>query len=388
MEHTHYLQWLQEDYLAELREIRAARVERGEPLFDLSMINPDLPPPRLLVDKLLEASNKMENHRYAVARGIRKLREAFAGRYHSKFGVELDPDREVCVTMGTKDGLADALRGLCAPGERVLIGAPSYPAHLSAARLAQLTLSFFSITKDEGAMLGSIEAQLKRGNVRAVVLNFPNNPTGIAVSAAFYEKLFGMLEGADTLVINDFVYGEMGFSGHLPVSLLKVAPRSSQVLETLSMSKAFNIPGWRVGAVLGNAEAVHALSRLKAHIDYGIFLPLQSAAAAGLQAKEDLVGPTVLQYEIRARRVVQALDRCGWKVQMPSSGASVWAELPDHVVDGATAARTLLQRVGVLTMPGSLFGREFSRWVRFAMVQSEERLREALNGIEKVTPEL
>jgi alanine-synthesizing transaminase len=374
MELTQHHLWLKDDPLDELRKLRGELVAEGRSLIDLSMINPDLPPPRVLMDRLMEASMKGGNHRYAVSRGVRKLREAFALKYQNTFGAKLNPESEICVTMGTKDAIATALQVLCVPGDGVLLGMPAYPAYLSALKLARLTPSFFSLQKDEQAMLAEIGETLRKSTIKLIILNFPNNPTGIAVTKNFYTDLLKITAAHGAFVINDFVYGEMGFSGALP-SLLSAAASTDQVAETYSLSKAYNVCGWRVGAFLGNAEAVRSVARLKSLIDYGTFLPIQYAAAAALSAKEDLVGPTVRTYRQRLKLLVRLLTEAGFEVEMPSAGASVWVKLKGSQAAGEYA-KNLLQKEGIVLMPGELFGREFSSFVRIAAVAPEESLRE------------
>ncbi len=368
--------WMKEDPLDELRAERGALVAAGRTFIDLSMINSDLPPPRLLLDRLMEASAKSDNHRYAVSRGVRKLREGFATKYRNRFGVNLDPEGEVCVTMGTKDALSNALQVLCAPGDGVLLGMPTYPAHLSAVRLARLTPSFFLLQQNEEAMLQDIVQSLRKGTIKLVLLNFPNNPTGISVSMQFYKELLKLTSAEGVFVINDFAYGEMSFSGN-PPSILAASTTRVLVAETYSLSKGYNVPGWRVGALLGSHEAIRNVARLKAFIDYGLFLPIQYAAAAALGATEDLTGPTVRTYQQRLRLVVKQLVERGYQVEMPSAGASLWIQ-----IQGSQTAKDytlrLLREQGIILMPGELFGREFSNHVRLAVVGSEERLRDVV----------
>ena len=359
---------------------KEGRIAKGQSLIDLSMINPDLEPARLLLDKLSEATINSHNHRYTVARGVRKTREAFAQKYEC-FGVNLDSDKEVCVTLGTKDALWQTLRAVAEPGEKVLVGAPTYPAYLAAIHHADLLHDVVNLQTTEEELLSSIENALATENYRAILLNFPNNPTGQMVSKHFWQKLALLVKNKNTAIINDFVYGEMGFK-EKPVSALCVGLESA-VVETYSLSKAYNVPGWRVGAACGNREIISKIARIKSQVDYGLFLPIQMAAAAALTAPRSIVELTVSTYERRAKVLVEGLSRLGWNVQMPKAGASVWAKLPENTGDSVSWCAHLLGVDGIATTPGTIFGESFSDYVRFALVVPEEKLRTVVSIIEK-----
>ena len=387
-----HLDWIREDPLELLRGLRLEMAAKGQAIFDLSMLNPDLPPPRFLLDRLLEASFKPQNHRYAVSRGVRKLREAFAVKYARAFGVRLDPESEVCATMGTKEALQHLLMVASPPGGRILLGRPAYPAYVSAARLAGLDCTFFEINPDEEVMLESIEACLRRQPVRVLLLNFPNNPTGQLVSSRFYDQLAPLCQGRVGLVINDFVYGEMAYQEPGAVSVLRTSAMRGRAVEIYSLSKAYNVPGWRVAGVLGWPEAVRELARLKAHVDYGIFLPVQYAAATALSSDSNPVAATVIEYRDRARLMASALQRGGWGVHTPEAGASIWARIPAGVAQriiceakrglSSQLCQRLLLEEGILLMPGVMFGAEYDPFVRVALVCPNEVLREAASRME------
>jgi alanine-synthesizing transaminase len=375
--------WLREDPLAELNALKLERLSRGGGLVDLSMINPDLPPPRYLLDKLVEATFKPQNHRYAVSRGIRKLREAFAVKYGTVFGVKLDPEEEVCVTLGTKDGLVSALRCLGRPGDAVAVAQPTYPAHLSAIQLAGGRPVFYELGNDGAELVSNIERVLESHRPNVLLLNLPNNPTGRVAHRSELESICRSAAAWGAVVINDFVYGDMVHRGEAAPSVLSISSDGPKV-EIYSLSKAYSVPGWRVGALVGPQAIVHQVARLKSHSDYGVFLPLQMAAAAGLGVSENLVAPLTRQYEHRARVLVDGLRRLGWRVELPAAGASVWAELPVDVAGSFEYVRQLLEEAGVFALPGKIFGAQWDRYVRFALVQGEERLREALQRMERV----
>ena len=373
-----------------LKQLALSMLSEGKTVYDLSMLNPDLPPPRLLLDRLLEAGYKPANHRYAASRGIRKLREAFCAKYSSAFKVTLDPELEVCATLGTKDALFNSLNVMCKPGDSVLLGSPTYLAHLAAVRLGGKRPVFFKASNNEAAMLSEIEEKVSSQNVKVVLLNFPNNPTGIEVKRSFYEGLFEIAVKHDLFILNDFVYGEMSFTGVPSVSLLSVDGMRECGAESYSLSKAYNVPGWRVGALVGNSSMVQTLGRLKSLRDYGIFLPVQMASSAALTSDLNLVKPTTSEYFERCRMMVNGLSKIGFGVAMPSAGASVWAEMPTNwngksnvnvLGQSARFCEELLMQGGVHATPGAVFGKECDRFVRFAMVISASQIKEVLERI-------
>lgn len=366
-----------------LRLLRA-----GADLIDCAMFNPDLPPPRLLLDKLVEATLKPSMHRYAVSRGIKKLREAFALKYLKVFGVRVDPEREVCVTMGAKDALHQALRVLGRPGAKVLLGAPAYPAHVAAVNLSGMIPCSFALATEEGELLSNIEAAIVHHAPRVLLLNFPHNPTGTVMERSFFEKLrevVGRALPTPPFVINDFVYGEMGFSG-LACASIMIEKVTEGFTEIYSLSKAYSVPGWRVGALIGPASVIEPVAQLKAHLDYGTFLPLQNAAAAALQASTEIVRPQVDTYRSRARVLLTGLRRLDFEVSEPHAGGVVWARSPEWLIAAAkeeniSPALVLLARAGIVATPGPTFGVGFDDWIRLALVQSVERLQELVERV-------
>ena len=383
------LEWIEHDPLASINRIKQERLASGVELFDMSMINPDMEPARYLIDRLVEATLKTSNHRYAVSRGIRKLRTAFQYKYAKQFAVSLDADTEICAVMGTKDALIHTFAAHLRAGDRILFGAPTYPLYLSSARLANLQCSFFPISADEGAMISSIAAAIEDKSIRMIVLNFPNNPTGIRVSEFFYLELARVIGESDIVVFNDFVYGEMSYNAttlhsSMPCSLLSVEALRSRSVECYSMSKAYSIPGWRVGAVVGSSALIQRLSRLKSHLDYGLPLPIQHAAAAGLVHDREILMPTLQRYEARATALVAGLTRQGWQVSVPDGGVCVWAQLPSRYQAETSLefAQRLLQTTGIVLTPGFLYGKAFDHYVRFALVLSQEKIIEVVHRLE------
>jgi alanine-synthesizing transaminase len=363
----------------------------GLAVWDLSMVNPDLPPPRLVLDRLLESVTKPTNHRYAVSRGVRRLREGFAFKYSDTFGIKLDPETQVCVCLGSKDATFHALRALVEPGDAVVVAVPSYPAHPSAVALAGAHSVPWRLVEEPEMAAQTLAAVLQSSGARLVLLNIPSNPAGVVVSEDWWRAVGAVCAQYGATIINDFVYGEMCFSGKPAVSALRAADVGARCVEVYSLSKAYNLPGWRVGALVGDAEIVGAVSRLKSHSDYGLFLPLQYAAAVALTCTEDIVRPTVATYERRLKVLSSGIQRLGWSVAQPKAGACLWARYPAELSarvesEGSRSiavARHLLATTGVVVTPGIVFGEEFDDYIRFAVVTTEERLRDVVRILDQ-----
>lgn len=405
-------------------------LNQGEDVIDLSMVNPDIAPPRYAMDRLVEAITKPQNHRYAVSRGVRKIREGFSAKYLNAFGVSLDPDTEVCLTLGTKDAVFQALGVVCQPGDKVILVAPTYPAYLHAVEAHRLTPVIVSSFRSgaplsEQELLEKLEAAALAVDAGAgqrpkiMILNYPSNPTGLTVSGDFWFKIRELSAKSGCIILNDFVYGEMPLLGEKPKSLLggteRLADRA-RILETYSLSKAYGVPGWRIGCVAGDRDLVGAIAKLKSRLDYGAFLPLQFAAAAVLSHDQDLVGGTCAEYARRVDVVCRGLDSLGWRYIKPIAGASVFFELPQalvdrrltgklakqdvaeesvsihsgesgmlgHVKESSLPASFILERSRVSLMPGGLFGEGFSSWLRLALVAAPDRLRDVMNRLSQL----
>jgi alanine-synthesizing transaminase len=379
------------DYLRSLKTLQHQMLVEGKQVFDLSMVNPDLTPPRAVLDRLLESVTKPQNHRYAVSRGVRRLREAFGAKYASRFGITLNPETEICVCLGSKDATYHAIKSLITVGDSVVVSSPSYPAHVSSVTLAGGSVVPWEcgINPDEAA--ASLDRALAASRSRVVLLNFPSNPAGAVVSEEWWLAIADVCWRYGAAIINDFVYGEMCFSGQPAVSALTVRERGVRCVEVYSLSKAYNVPGWRVGALVGDTQTVQAVARWKSHSDYGLFLPLQYAASVALTAPQDLVRPTVMAYDRRLRVLAAGLRTLGWEVQDPQAGACLWAKYPADMMptgDGSTSesvrvANELLRKTGVLVTPGVVFGDAWERYVRFSAVVTEERMREVVAALSR-----
>lgn len=406
-------------------------LHQGEDIIDLSMVNPDIAPPRYAMDRLVEAITKPQNHRYAVSRGVRKIREGFSAKYLNAFDVKLDPDAEVCLTLGTKDAVLQALAVVCKPGDRVVLVSPTYPAYLHAIEAQKLTpviVSSFidAVPLNESQLFSKLEEAVLAGErgsdqrPKMMILNYPANPSGITVSSEFWGKIRALSAKSGCIVLNDFVYGEMPLVAERPKSILRGTHGAADrvgILETYSLSKAYGVPGWRIGCIVGDSELVRSIAKLKSRLDYGAFLPLQFAAAAVLSHDQDLVGGTCAEYARRADVVCRGLDSLRWDYVKPLAGASVFFKLPEallererqrfgHVVEGVAKegltytpleessmpddlkdnlpASVILERSRVSLMPGGLFGGGFSSWLRVALVAPPDRLRDVINRLSQL----
>lgn len=353
-------------------------VAEGRQVIDLSMINPDMPPPRRIIDKLIETSMRPQNHRYSVARGLKKLREAFATKYLGRWSISLSADEEICITSGSKEAVLLLLRWCIPEHSTVLIPSPYYPAHLSAAKLGGHRVEVFELGISDNETLAAIEEGLVKYQPAVLILNFPNNPTGSTVSKGFYEKLSLLAERHGTLVYNDFVYGELTFTGRA-TSMLEVPYFRTNGLESYSLSKAYGVPGWRVAAMCGATRWIKRLAELKSKTDYGLFIPLQVAAAAALEGEPPKFSE---EYALRARGFVKDLSALGFRVNAPQAGCAVWCKPERFSVD--YLVRELLEKHGILISCGDSFGDNFADMVRIALVAPPATLSNVIEAIKEI----
>jgi len=375
----------------ETNKLERAKIERvatGKGIVDLSMLNPDIAPPRLLQDRLVEAALNPTSNRYSVSRGIRKLREAFCFKYHSKWGVTLNPESQVCVTMGAKDATLNILRLLAEDSKkRILLPSPCYPAHRVAAELANLELFYFNLSSDQESMLEEIKSSVQKNSIDILFLNFPNNPTGLAVSPDFMREIVDFSNANRCFLLHDFVYGEMNFNRELEPSILQFNKEPYYgMAEIYSMSKAYSIPGWRVAVAAGDAQVIGNLSKLKSKVDYGNFLPIQLAASHALFCQHDLIEEVVKQYASRSKLLVNGLEDLGWMVQASTATPMLWCNLPEHCkLNALEFCATLIRDFGVSVAPGCDYGEVFDNYIRIALVASEENLQHLIESISSIS---
>jgi alanine-synthesizing transaminase len=371
---------------SEIDELKRDLRQAGEDVIDLGFGNPDLPSPEVAVSKLREAARVARNHRYSVSRGIPNLRRAICARYRERYGVELDPETEALVTMGAKEGFCHLMWVLVEPGDDVLIPTPSYPIHRFAPTFAGATVTRVPVTPPD-ELLQAVEGVLAHGKPRprVVVCSFPHNPTTATVDGGFMQRLVDLAREKDVLIVHDFAYADLGYEGYSPPSILQAEGAREVCVELYSLTKGFSMAGWRVGFLLGNAQVVQALSRLKSYLDYGTFQPIQIAAIATLNELPTLPETVSTIYERRRNTLCDGLSRIGWEIERPQGTMFVWAPIPHPFRQHGSIAfcRWLASEAKVAVSPGEGFGPGGEGHVRFALVENEERIRQAVRGIDR-----
>ena len=362
------------------REARQA----GEDIIDLGFGNPDIPTNPVVVEKLTEAAQNPRNHRYSQSRGIPNLRKAVADRYQRRFGIELDPETEVITTIGAKEGLSHLMWALVQPGDVALVPEPSYPIHIYAPLLAGAEVRKVRVSADEDffeRMERTFHDSWPRP--RVILVSFPHNPTTMCVDEEFFVRLVAFAKEYEVFVVNDFAYADVSFDGYKPPSLLQVPGGKDVGVELYTMTKGHSMAGWRVGFVVGNAEMVAALAKLKSYLDYGTFQPIQIASIIALNEGDGYVAEVNDIYKKRRDVLIDGLNRAGWKIEAPKGTMFVWAPIPDPYREMGSIDFTidLLKRAKVAVSPGVGFGESGEGFVRFALVENEHRIGQAVRGI-------
>jgi alanine-synthesizing transaminase len=371
---------------AEVNAMKAAARARGEDIIDLGMGNPDGAPPAHVIEKLAEVARDPRAHRYSASRGIAGLRKAQAGYYARRFGVELDPDSEVIVTLGSKEGLANLAQAITAPGDVVLAPNPSYPIHQFGFIIAGAAIR--SIPAAPGPdFFDSLERAVRYTVPKPTVLviGYPSNPTAYVADLAFYERVVGFAKEHGLWVISDLAYAEIYFGDTPTPSILQVPGAREVAVEFTSMSKTYSMAGWRIGFAVGNRELIGALGRVKSYLDYGAFTPIQAAAVAALNGPQDIVEANRRLYKGRRDALVESFGRAGWEIPPPPASMFAWAPIPEgwRAQGSMEFAKRLLAEAGVAVSPGVGFGEEGEGHVRIAMVENEQRIRQAARGVKK-----
>jgi alanine-synthesizing transaminase len=372
--------------IAEVNAMRHAARQAGRDIIDLGMGNPDLPPPQHVLDKLCEVAQKPDAHGYSQSKGIPGLRRAQANYYGRRFGVDLDPEREVVVTMGSKEGLASLATAITAPGDVILAPNPSYPIHTFGFIVAGAAIRSVPTTPDENywkALEAAMAFTVPRPTV--LIVNFPSNPTAEVVDLAFYERLVAWAKENKIWVISDLAYSELYFDGKPTPSILQVPGAKDVAVEFTSLSKTFSMAGWRIGFAVGNREMIAALTRVKSYLDYGAFTPIQAAACAALNGPQDIVERNRQLYHKRRDVMVEAFGRAGWEIPPPPASMFAWVPLPPSLKEMGSLefAKQLLTHADVAVAPGVGFGEQGEGFVRIAMVENEQRLRQAARNIKR-----
>ena len=376
---------------AEVNTLKVEARRAGDDIVDLGFGNPDLPSPGFVVDKLVEAARNERNHRYSASRGLPNLRRAVAERYQRRFGVSLDPDTEVINTIGAKEGLSHLMWTLVQPGDVALVPEPSYPIHIYAPALAGAEVRRVHLSLDADFFERLHEEFLNSWpRPRVIVTSFPHNPTTACVELEFFERLVAFAHDHGTMLVHDFAYADIRFDGYEPPSLLQVPGAKEVGVELYTLSKSHSMAGWRVGFVVGNRQMVAALAKLKSYLDYGTFQPIQIASIIALNEGDDAIEEVNAVYAKRRDVLVDGLNRAGWKVPKPQGTMFLWAELPGPYEDMGSLAFSidLLERAKVAVSPGIGFGPSGDRHVRFALVENEHRIAQAVRGIRKALDRL
>ena len=360
------------------RELR----REGRDIIDLGFGNPDIPSPSIAVEKLREAALKPANHRYSASRGIVQLRHAVAELYARSFGVVLDPETQVVSTIGAKEGLAHLMWVLAAPGDTAVVPTPAYPIHRVAPRLAGATV----VTPLAAGGIDAIEEAVRASSPRVVIVSFPHNPTTAVATTADMQRLVDLARERDFVLVHDFAYADVAFDGHRPPSVLAAEGATECAVELYSLTKSFSMAGWRVGFVVGCAEVVAALAKLKSYLDYGTFQPIQIAAIVALREAPDYPVEVCETYRSRRDALCSGLDRAGWHVEPPLGTMFVWAPIPEQfrALGSLEVALRLAREAGVAVSPGIGFGEGGDGHVRFALVENEQRIGQATRAIKKL----
>ena len=360
--------------------LRAAQLD----VVDLGMGNPDGATPRAVVNKLIEAARNPRNHRYSASRGIPRLREEIVKRYQARYGVELDPDKEAIVTIGAKDALAHLLFAVIGPGDMVVSPNPCYPIHQYGVVMAEGQAAMLPMP-DPATFLDQLEALYRSPaeKPKLILISFPHNPTTHCVELDFFRRVIGLAARHGTMVVHDFAYADICFDGYRAPSLLQVEGAREVGVEIFSMSKSYNMAGWRVGFCLGNARIIAALARIKSYLDYGVFQPIQIAAIIGLRECEAETEKIRRVYQKRRDALVRGLNRAGWEVPPPRGSMFVWAPIPEAYrgLGSLEFSKLLLEKALVAVSPGVGFGPLGEGYVRFALVENEHRIGQAVRGI-------
>jgi alanine-synthesizing transaminase len=372
---------------AEVNAMKAAARARGEDIVDLGMGNPDGAPPKHVIDKLAEVAAKPNAHRYSASKGIPGLRKAQAGYYQRRFGVELDPDREVIVTLGSKECLANLAQAITAPGDVVLTPNPSYPIHHFGFIIAGASIR--SIPAVPGPDFFERLDRAMRYTVprpKVLVIGYPSNPTAQVVDLDFYRQLVEFARAEGLWIISDLAYAEIYFGDTPTPSILQVPGAKEVAVEFTSMSKTYSMAGWRMGFAVGNERLIGALTRVKSYLDYGAFTPVQAAAVAALNGPQDCVEANRQLYKKRRDVLVDSFGRAGWDIPVPQASMFAWAPIPEQFgnLGSMEFSKRLLTEAGVAVAPGVGFGEEGEGYVRIALVENEQRLRQAARGIKKL----
>ncbi len=368
-------------------ELKMAARHRGEDIIDMSMGNPDGATPAHIVEKLVEAATRPDTHGYSVSKGIPRLRRAITNWYERRYDFKLNPDTEAIVTIGSKEGLAHLMLATLDKGDTVLVPNPSYPIHIYGAVIAGANIR--SVPMAPGVdFFEEIEKAVRESipKPKMMILGFPSNPTAQCVDLSFFERIVALAREHGILVVHDLAYADITFDGYVAPSIMQVEGARDVAVEFFTMSKSYNMAGWRIGFMVGNETLVNALARIKSYHDYGTFTPIQVAAIAALEGPQDCVSEVVEQYRRRRDVLAKGLHEAGWMVDIPKASMYIWAKIPEFYKDMGSLefAKRLLSDAKVAVSPGIGFGEYGDNYVRFALIENEQRTRQAVRGIKEM----
>jgi alanine-synthesizing transaminase len=370
-------------------ELKAAARKRGEDIVDFGMGNPDGATPKHIVDKLIEAAQRTTTHRYSLSKGVPRLRKAICNWYKTRYDVDLDPETEAIVTIGSKEGIAHLCLAVLDDEDTVAVPNPSYPIHIFGPVIAGSKVQSIALEgTDEASLIEKLEHDLPRMNPRPklLILNFPANPTTQCVTLSFFERVVALCRELGIYLIHDLAYADLVFDGYRAPSVLEVPGAKDVAVEFFTLSKSYNMPGWRVGFMVGNKKLVAALGRIKSYFDYGTFTPIQVAAIAALEGPQECVREIVENYKCRRDVLVPGLNKLGWPVDLPKATMFAWAKIPEQYrgLGSVEFSKRLLLEAKVAVSPGVGFGEHGDEYVRFSLIENEERTRQALRGIKQM----
>jgi alanine-synthesizing transaminase len=363
----------------------------GQDVIDLGFGNPDLTPPPVALEKVCEAIQNPRNHRYSMSRGIPKLRLAVTDLYRRKFGVELDPETQACSTIGAKEGFSHLMWVLLSPGDAAMVPSPSYPIHIWGPLFAGAEIRHVRLGPEHDFFDNLLEAwEESWPRPRVIVLSFPHNPTTACVDLEFMQRIVDFAREHEVLLVHDFAYADLGFDGYEPPSILQVPGATDVAVELYTLTKSFSMAGWRMGFVLGNAEVVAALAKLKSYLDYGTFQPIQIAATVAMNDAPDFPREVNAIYQGRRDTLVDGLARAGWTIERPKGTMFAWTKIPEpyEELGSIDFAKLLVRDANVAVSPGVGFGPGGEGFVRFALVENEQRITQAVRNIRRALPKL
>tara|TARA_A100001388_G_scaffold86131_1_gene62204 strand:+ start:3266 stop:4444 length:1179 start_codon:yes stop_codon:yes gene_type:complete len=370
-----------------VNELKYSARRRGDDIIDFGMGNPDQPTPKHIVEKLMESSVQGKNHRYSISAGLPKLKLAISDWYKKNYNVSINPDTETIVTIGSKEGLSHLMIAMLSPGEVVLVPDPCYPIHSFSVLIARGDIRAYDSFEEEEMIASILKGIKKNPKPKALIISFPSNPTTQTVNIEFFNKIVDIAKENKIVVIHDFAYADICFDGYKAPSFLQAEGAKEIGVESFSMSKSYNMAGWRVGFMTGNKEIISALKRVKSYLDYGIFQPIQISAITALNETRDCVEQAAETYRTRRNRLIDSFSKSGWNIKKPDATMFVWAEIPDKYkhLGSLEFSKKLITDCNVAVSPGVGFGKNGDNFVRFALIENEQRILQAARSIKKLS---